>query len=176
MKLHLKAITAIVLGSVVYSTSALAAYGPAPAPAVHKPCPWSISVGYGQTFGHDKATASVKTFTPTTVTYNTDQTAKVYAASTEAGAYGFINAGTADAPIYVLVQNGSGEYTSFTYDNHSRVISVETNAVAGKIKVTTDYHEDDQTQLGLPSSIRTYRNSWVVQQESYKYKLLITDN
>ena len=69
------------------------------------------------------------------------------------------------------VQNGSGEYTSFTYDNHSRVISVETNAVAGKIKVTTDYHEDDQNQLGLPSSIRTYRNSWVVQQESYKYNL-----
>ena len=44
--------------------------------------------------------------------------------------------------------------TPASYDNHSRVISVETNAVAGKIKVTTDYHEDDQTQLGLPSSIR----------------------
>ena len=63
MKLYLKTITAILAGSLVYSTSALAAYGPAPAPKVHKPSEWSISAGYGQTFGHDKGSITAKDYT-----------------------------------------------------------------------------------------------------------------
>lgn len=55
MKLHLKLITAAVLSTVV-SSSVFAAYGPAPASYAHKPCPWSLSVGYGQMFDHDKGT------------------------------------------------------------------------------------------------------------------------
>ncbi len=64
MKLQLKLISAAVMASVI-SSSMMAAYGPAPASYSKKPCPWTVSLGYGQSFDMDKGSYSVETATAT---------------------------------------------------------------------------------------------------------------
>ncbi len=58
MKLQLKLISAAVMASVI-SSSVMAAYGPAPASYSKKPCPWTASLGYGQSINMDKGSYAI---------------------------------------------------------------------------------------------------------------------